>query len=165
VQADLTLFDGQTITFITPPPPPSRARVLYLDGGTNTILNQQDLLRLASPTACLNDVCLNGGAAILQAQFSKPASGYSESSRRCALLSTFDLLHVRYRATDDELWRHVQRTSYWAKDVWILPIHRTAPAHHWVLAVAHLTSHQLFLFDSFASKRPWKQDVKVRGHF
>jgi hypothetical protein len=149
--------------FLAPPPPPTISRVLFADGRTRAIFDSKDLAILSSPTARLNDVCLNGGAAILQMQFSNSASGYSQSSTRCALLTTFELLRVRYRATDDDLWRNVRDSSYWLKDIWILPIHRTTPAHHWVLAVAYLPSHQLLLFDSVASKRPWKQDVKVCG--
>jgi hypothetical protein len=123
-----------------------------------------DLARLSCPTAHLNDVCLNGGAIVLQEYFSCSTSLCADKSKRCAILSTYDLVRIRYRAADNELWRNLRHTFFWTKDIWILPIHRTTPADHWVLGIVFIHSHQLLLFDSLSSKRRWKQDVKVSCH-
>ncbi|KAG2117886.1 uncharacterized protein F5147DRAFT_565833, partial [Suillus discolor] len=50
---------------------------------------------------------------------------------------------------------------YWAKEVWILFIHRPSNVGHWVLCVVHLQSKKLHLFDSFAEWKPWKVNIKV----
>ncbi|OAX32113.1 hypothetical protein K503DRAFT_702608, partial [Rhizopogon vinicolor AM-OR11-026] len=79
----------------------------------------------------------------------------------CALLSSHDLPRIRYNAPDAVLWRNVSWTSYWEKDIWILPIHRPSNIGHWVLCVVRFSSKELHLFDSLAEKKPWKHDVKV----
>jgi hypothetical protein len=79
-----------------------------------------------------------------------------------AILSTHDLPRIRYNAPDDALWRNMSWTCYWAKEVWILPIHRPSNVGHWVLCVVHLRSKELHLFDSFAEQKAWKVDIKVR---
>jgi hypothetical protein len=79
-----------------------------------------------------------------------------------AILSTHDLPRIRYNAPDDVLWRNMSWTSYWTKEVWILPIHRPSDVGHWVLCIIHLRSKELHLFDSFAERKPWKSDTKVR---
>jgi Ulp1 protease family, C-terminal catalytic domain len=137
-----------------------RRTLVRSDGLPQINFEARELDILSSPTARLNDVCMNGGAALLQRYFS--SSNYPEASiaQRCALLSTFDLVHVRYKATDVDLWRNVYRSSYWLKDVWIIPIHRPQ-AEHWVVCIASLQTRQLFLFDSLAARRPWRQDIKV----
>jgi len=138
------------------------ARIFHGTDNLSSIqFDPSDIARLKSPTAWLNDTCINGGAALLQWFFSSPGYPGFESSRRCALLSTFDLPRVRYKADDDQLWRHISRTLYWQKDVWIVPIHRTNPHEHWVLCVASLRTYELFLFDSLGSKRQWRRDTKV----
>ncbi|KIJ57552.1 hypothetical protein HYDPIDRAFT_104106, partial [Hydnomerulius pinastri MD-312] len=79
-----------------------------------------------------------------------------------AIFSTHDLPRIRYNASDDVLWRNTSWTKYWEKSIWILPIHRPSPCGHWVLCTIDLTSQRLFLFDSLAEQRPWKNDVQVR---
>jgi hypothetical protein len=99
---------------------------------------------------------------ILQGLLSAPSMPSSTHSRRCAILSTFDLPRVRYKISDDDLWRHLSRnSSYWLNDIWIIPIHRAHPVEHWVLATVYLPSSQLFLFDSIGARKPWRTDVKV----
>lgn len=112
----------------------------------------RDISFLASPTAFLNDVCINGCAVLLQMDM--PNSDV-------AIFSTFDLPRIRYHATDDMLWRNTRWTCYWEKDVWVLPIHRPAHVGHWVVCVIYLSTKELRLFDSLAERKPWKHDVKV----
>jgi Ulp1 family protease len=115
--------------------------------------NERDIDILNSPSARLNDVCLNGGAAILQDSLS---TTFPNTSNRCALFSTFDLVRIRYKASDDDIWRNIRRSSYWLKTIWILPIHRP---EHWVLCIISVNSRELFLFDSFAAQHPWRREV------
>lgn len=104
---------------------------------------------------------MNSGSALLQSYLSASTLPSSITSQQCAILSTYELVRVRYNASDEDLWRNVRNTSYWLRDIWILPIHRTAPAEHWVLCVIYSKTHELFVFDSFAVQKPWRQDLKV----
>jgi len=115
---------------------------------------------MASPNARLNDDCINGISKFLQHIFSDPTNPHSVSSTQCAVFSTHDLLMVRYSATDEEIWRRTHGTQFWHKHIWILPIHRHS-SEHWVLAVICPSTHQIFLFDSFAEIHPWKRELKV----
>lgn len=115
----------------------------------------QDLLRLASPTALMNDVCINGGAALMQRRF---AALNAHASGSFSILSTHDIPRVRGTCSDSELWRWIGPLVYWEKPVWILPVHRR---NHWLLAIIVPEQRQLFLFDSFAEETPWKRDIKV----
>ncbi|KIK14926.1 hypothetical protein PISMIDRAFT_16910 [Pisolithus microcarpus 441] len=51
-------------------------------------------------------------------------------------------------------------TNYWEKSMWILPIHCPSPCGHWVMCTIDIASRRLFLFDSFAEERPWKQEIQ-----
>lgn len=124
------------------------------DGYPHQIFEPKDIALLASPTACLNDTCINGCAVLLFSKLKSVVTG------RCALLTSHDLPRIRYNASDDILWRNVSYTRYWEKDIWILPIHRPSNIGHWVLCVVRLSSKELHLFDSLAEKKPWKNDVK-----
>ena len=121
----------------------------------NDWFSEKELRILDSPTALLNDTCINGGAIILQRQFSN-----NNSESHCAIFSMHDLTRIRYKALDQELWKNAKHTEYWMKDVWIIPIHRHCQVH-WVLAVAYLQSGEVYLYDSFAGKHQWKNDVPV----
>jgi hypothetical protein len=133
------------------------------DGLPSKRFDPLDLERL-QPTKMLNDVCINGGAALLQDHFSSLGNGTTTFSQRCAIFSTYDLPRARYQGSEDGLWRNTYKLKYWEKDIWILPIHRPK-ALHWVLCVVDLRTHQLFLFDSFAELRPWEEDVPVRWNY
>ncbi|KIM52698.1 hypothetical protein SCLCIDRAFT_32448 [Scleroderma citrinum Foug A] len=91
---------------------------------------------LASPTAHLNDTCVNGCSALLFSEFlSSTAAQY------------------------DALWRNISWTRYWEKPIWILPIHCPSPVRHWVVCIIKFASKQLLLFDSLAEQRPWKHNI------
>jgi Ulp1 family protease len=136
------------------------AHVLHRLGGLATKhFDLPDLHRFHSDKM-LNDVCINGGAALLQDYFAL-IDDTAAYSRRCAILSTHELPHVRYQALDNDLWRNIRRTIYWEKDVWILPIHRPR-ALHWVLGVVYVRENRILLFDSLAEERPWRADIQVR---
>ncbi|EGO05107.1 hypothetical protein SERLA73DRAFT_45356, partial [Serpula lacrymans var. lacrymans S7.3] len=133
---------------------------LYSLGGfAQQTFETSDISRLSSSTAHLNNICMNGCATLLYSEFKSPYT------QQCALLSTHDLLHIQYKASNDALWRNMSWTSCWDKDIWIIPIHRPHPVGHWVLCIAHFSTKELHLFDSFADKKGWKADVKVSYHF
>ena len=125
------------------------------DGFPRLTFEADDYECLASPTARLNDICINGCLALLYSQ------SLSMNAAQCAILSTHDLPRVRHHADDNVLWRNVSWTHYWEKRTWILPIHRPSPVGHWVVCIIKFPSKQLFLFDSLAEQRPWKRDIKV----
>ncbi|KAM6491874.1 hypothetical protein JOM56_012733 [Amanita muscaria] len=108
---------------------------------------------LSTESACLNDVCVNGGAALFQSIF--------DTNSKFALLSTFDLPRIRYHATDQNVWRNIRHSLYWEKNIWVLPIHRSNPVGHWVLCVINIATKQLSLFDSLAGRAPWKSELNV----
>jgi hypothetical protein len=122
------------------------------------VFEPKDIALLASRTARLNDTCINGCAVLLYLE----AVQLSRMVEQFAILSTHDLPRIRYNAPDDALWQNMSWTCYWAKEVWILPIHRPSNVGHWVLCVVHLRSKELHLFDSFAEQKAWKVDIKVR---
>ncbi|KAI6011172.1 hypothetical protein EDC04DRAFT_2959313 [Pisolithus marmoratus] len=78
----------------------------------------------------------------------------------CAILSTHDLPHIRFNTEDDILWCNLSWMQFWEKPIWILPIHRSLPVGHWVLCTIKFHSWQLFLFDSLAQQKPWRNDIK-----
>ncbi|KAG2104041.1 uncharacterized protein F5147DRAFT_775752 [Suillus discolor] len=120
------------------------------------VFEPKDIVLLASRTALLNDSCVNGCAVLLYLE----AVQLSPMAEQYAILSTHDLPRIRYNAPDNVLWRNMSWTSYWTKEVWILPIHRPSDVGHWVLCVVHLQTKELHLFDSFAERKPWKSDTK-----
>ncbi|KAG1792064.1 uncharacterized protein HD556DRAFT_588299 [Suillus plorans] len=125
-----------------------------LDGFHRQIFDQKDIACLNSPTARLNDGAINGCAAILYSQFKIP-------SVNCAILSTFDLPRIQSKEADDRIWRNARWTSYWEKDVWILPIHRKDVVDgHWVICIIYFKTKELHLFDSLADEEAWEPDVK-----
>ncbi|KAG1851783.1 hypothetical protein C8R48DRAFT_810421 [Suillus tomentosus] len=124
------------------------------DGYPHQTFELKDIALLASPTACLNDTCINGCAVLLFSELKSVVTGH------CALLTSHDLPRIRYNASDDILWRNISYTCYWEKDIWILPIHRPSNIGHWVLCVIRFSSKELHLFDSLAEKKPWKNDIK-----
>ncbi|KAI6031038.1 hypothetical protein EDC04DRAFT_2868959 [Pisolithus marmoratus] len=112
---------------------------------------------LMSPTARLNDTCINGCATLLYSAFRPTAAS-------CTILSTHDLPCIRFNAKDDVLWHNLSWTQFWEKPIWILPIHRSLPMGHWVLCTIKFHSRQLFLFDSLAQQKPWRNDIKLICH-
>ena len=141
----------------------TQPRILRRDGMPTIQFGPRDLEILNNPTALLNNVCINGGAALLQHLFSANTLPSAAHSQRCALLSTFELVRIRSGVSDDDLWRNVKGCRYWDKDIWILPIHRP-DTRHWVLCCISCMTHELFLFDSLAAEHPWQQEIQDVVH-
>ncbi|KAG6377895.1 hypothetical protein JVT61DRAFT_14683 [Boletus reticuloceps] len=115
----------------------------------------KDIHILANSEARLNDVCVNGCAALV---YSK---NLEHEASQVAVFSTHDFPRIRYHATDEDLWRNTSRTKFWQKAIWILPIHRPSSWGHWVLCSIHFDTHRLLLFDSLAESQPWENDLPV----
>lgn len=118
-----------------------------------------------SPTALLNDNSVNGIAILLQTTLSDqkqddPHASEQFDAASIAILSTHDLVRIRYGATDDTIWKALKSTEFWERRVWILPIHRP-DVNHWVVCVIYPDQKRLHLFDSFAERIPWNVDVNV----
>ncbi|KAG1878248.1 hypothetical protein F4604DRAFT_1880298 [Suillus subluteus] len=125
------------------------------DGFLHQVFDPRDQSLLAQPTARINDTCINSCAALLHSEILT-----SSHEQPCAILSTHDLPRIRYNASDNILWRNTSWTSFWERDVWILPIHRPSPVGHWVFCAIYISTKQLHFFDSLAERQPWKTDVK-----
>ncbi|KAF9469487.1 hypothetical protein BDZ94DRAFT_692 [Collybia nuda] len=141
-----------------PPAASNIARALYHPTG-NIHFTPHDLAIMESPCARLNDICLNGIAKYFHIMTSNPSNPAHFHSQKCALFSTYDLLMTRYNATDDEMWRRTRKVQYWTRDIWILPIHRSRPAEHWVQCTISMKTRELLLFDSFAEAFLWKHEI------
>ncbi|KAJ7802891.1 hypothetical protein B0H14DRAFT_3488023 [Mycena olivaceomarginata] len=133
--------------------------VVGLHGRQSIDIEMSDLRRLHSATGRLNDVALNGGAAALLNIYDQPHSPYAGSAGDCALLSTFDLHRIHYKASDAVLWRNLSHTTYWEKRLWLIPIHRPKD-QHWVIVVAAVHEERLFFLDSLGEWRGWRQDIQ-----
>ena len=125
------------------------------------VFDAEDIVCLETPGSHLNDVCINSTAALLQHVWSRPSEFHEADSKRCAIFSTFDLHMARYNCPLSEIWRRTRHLEFWRKDVWLLPIHRSRPTGHWVLAVILVSTGTIFLFDSLADMAPWKREIGV----
>ena len=116
-----------------------------------------DMRRLLGPTQILNNICINKCSRILQTLFT---SSHTTASQ-CAILSSFDLTRIRGRMPMAEIWRNNEKSGYWNKTKWILPIHRPSETH-WVLAVIEVPERKVLVFDSFGSSyQDWSLDLQV----
>lgn len=120
------------------------------DGFPRQVFDAKDISCLSSPTAHLNDVCINSCAALLYSQFKLPTVD-------CAILSTYDLTRIRSNLPDEIIWRNTSWTSYWEKNVWILPIQRPSGIGHWVACIIYFQTKEIHLFDSLAGS--WECDI------
>jgi Ulp1 family protease len=125
----------------------------FLDrNGCKRTFEAKELAILKSPTAWLNDSCVNDGAALLQ-YILQPAH-----SQLCAIMSTYVFPMVQKNRSDDDIWRNTYQMCYWRKQVWAVPIHRP---NHWVLCLVYPWMHQILFFDSLAARTPWATDIPV----
>jgi len=101
ITIDSNLLGDLTNTVVcsqTKAPDATHARMFYDKHGHKMTFGVRELEILRSPTAWLNDVCVNAGAALLQ-NLLQPA--YHPS---CAILSTFIFTMVQQNQSDDDLW-------------------------------------------------------------
>ncbi|KAF7326957.1 hypothetical protein MVEN_02589900 [Mycena venus] len=105
-----------------------------------------DLDRILAPIGRLNGEAIN-------------TPPYAAAATQCALLSTYDLTRVHYKASDAELWRFLGPTEYWTKALWLIPIHRPVE-QHWVCAVVDVHRQSIYFFDSFAACSGWRPNLR-----
>ncbi|KAJ7627703.1 hypothetical protein DFH06DRAFT_1443350 [Mycena polygramma] len=133
--------------------------IASVQGRPKLRMEPEDICRISSPTGRLNNFGLNGLAASFLNVFGHPHAPTAATADRCALFNTFDLNRVRYKASDDELWKNVHHTAFWNKQIWLVPIHRRAE-EHWVLVAVAVHAQKLFFFDSFSQKSGWRRDLR-----
>ncbi|KAJ7578219.1 hypothetical protein C8J56DRAFT_1112185 [Mycena floridula] len=105
-------------------------------------------------SACLNDACINVGAAVLFDHFITDAEASGVALLPSLILPTTQ--------GPDAIWRTAKSTLYWNRGIWILPFHRETE-NHWVLYVVYLNIGRLHLFDSFgAPARPSEGAIVMR---
>ncbi|TFK61371.1 hypothetical protein BDN72DRAFT_743548, partial [Pluteus cervinus] len=129
-----------------------------LVGFKKTLFCSEDIGRLKAPTSLLNDICINDGAQLLNAILSA-SPNCAPAVNRCAILTSWDLPRVRQNCPDDTLWRYVEGSHFWERDVWILPIHRPVE-EHWVCCAIYPKRRHISLFDSLGSRQRLKDDVQ-----
>lgn len=113
----------------------------------------RDVNWLMLSTGLLNDICINGCAALLYSEFS-PSPGHF------SIFSAYDLHWIRYHTDDETLWRNTSHICYWETPVWIVPIHHPS-SNHWVMCRIDFMVKWVDLFDSFTERKPWNTDIKV----
>ncbi|KAK1217955.1 hypothetical protein PQX77_019377 [Marasmius sp. AFHP31] len=117
---------------------------MHLEWETSYVLSSHQYGRLDGATEWLDDECINGCSALLQQNFCVPEV-------ECAILSTYVVHEVLMNSTRTETaWRIASPTKYWARPVWIIPIHNK-DQHHWALAVVRVEGEEIQIFDSFGS--------------
>ncbi|KAF8178009.1 hypothetical protein BJ912DRAFT_856565, partial [Pholiota molesta] len=121
-------------------------------------LSNSELQILNTKDALLDDICINGLSTFLHELFTRDPHHHASASR-CAIFSTYELIRIRYKAPDVELWKSTYRHNFWTKDIWIVPIHRRSECH-WVLAIVYLQRREVHLFDSLAGRASWNRDVQ-----
>ncbi|KAJ7083045.1 hypothetical protein C8R43DRAFT_850632, partial [Mycena crocata] len=77
----------------------------------------------------------------------------------CTIFSTYDLPQVRYNDSDSALWQNTRHIEFWAKPIWLIPIHRPTQ-QHWVLIIASIPEQRLFFFDSLGARSSWRRDLR-----
>ncbi|KAJ7818982.1 hypothetical protein B0H14DRAFT_2372870, partial [Mycena olivaceomarginata] len=78
----------------------------------------------------------------------------------CAILDTFDLHRICFKASNATLWRFLGPMEYWTWRLWIIPIHWPKD-EHWVVVVAAVQEQQLFFLDSLNQGKGWCRDIQV----
>ena len=91
------------------------------------------------------DSCRNGRGTVKYWQlWTQPGDISEQHSHRCAVFSTFNLIMVRYNCSPKEIYCCTAKIQYWKRDIWILLIHCTIPAAHWVMCVIYTHSQEIF---------------------
>ncbi|KAJ6522075.1 hypothetical protein DFH09DRAFT_938576 [Mycena vulgaris] len=121
--------------------------ILGIDGQQNIYVAASDIACVESRTGRLTGFTINALAGALLNIFGHPTSPNAMHANQCAILSTYDLVRVRYKASDNDLWRNIHHSRYWEKSLWLIPIHRVEE-EHWVLAVVDVSRQQILFFDS-----------------
>ncbi|KAJ6533961.1 hypothetical protein DFH09DRAFT_1405699 [Mycena vulgaris] len=136
--------------------------ILGIDGQQNIYVAASDIACVESRTGRLTGFTINALAGALLNIFGHPTSPNAMHANQCAIISTYDLVRVRYKASDNDLWRNIHHSRYWEKSLWLIPIHRVEE-EHWVLTVVDVSRQQILFFDSLGVRGGgWRRDIRVR---
>jgi hypothetical protein len=126
-------------------------RIHHPANGRRISFDAEEISRFHGSKSRLTGTCINSAGSLL-VDLTK--------NNHIALFSTYTLVYSRQQATDNDLWRNIKNTTFWDKEVWIFPVHRSSPGH-WVLCTAYIRERRLLLFDSLGGRHDWDRDVKV----
>jgi hypothetical protein len=101
--------------------------------------------RLASPTAWLNDECVNSVTALIQQQLLKSSNQYNAND--CAIFHSGVFRFVEQNSPDEKLWKVARRSRYWKRRFWLIPIHHDRT--HWCVALVKVKKGVVYLYDSY----------------
>ena len=121
-----------------------------IDGFQSFLFESQDISMLTSPTACVNNICINRCIPLLFSALN------ISTNNNFVVFSTHHLTHIHYHTST--------YTNFWMKDIWIIPIHWPMAAH-WVLCIAHLSWQELQLFNSLGEQKPRWNDIQVCNYY
>ncbi|KAF5326117.1 hypothetical protein D9611_000326 [Ephemerocybe angulata] len=134
-----------------------------LPGGTKATRHTFDdnaLQSLRTPDVHLNNTTMEACAALLHHHALLRQSATANNS---VIFSMFDLHMAMY--SPDRLWEQVKGGSYWCKATWIIPLHRLYPVAHWVCAIIHPNTSDIYLFDSLDERKKWSSNLKELINF
>ncbi|KAJ6552137.1 hypothetical protein DFH09DRAFT_1281123 [Mycena vulgaris] len=89
--------------------------ILGIDGQQNIYVAASDIACVESRTGRLTGFTINALAGALLNIFGHPTSPNAMHANQCAILSTYDLVRVRYKASDNDLWRNIHHSSLGCK--------------------------------------------------
>ncbi|OCH83804.1 hypothetical protein OBBRIDRAFT_742683 [Obba rivulosa] len=119
-------------------------------------ISPADYHRLANPSGLLNSDCINSCGVLLQHALA------TSGTRRCAIFSTWDVDTAALSNDGGALARSTRHTSFWERDIWLVPIHRPGSddqVGHWTLVIVDIAKRILLHFDSFADRMLWRDDI------
>ncbi|KAL0573317.1 hypothetical protein V5O48_008639 [Marasmius crinis-equi] len=121
-----------------------RDRRLLKSLGNVFVFGAAEFGRMDSPTAWLDEDCMNGIAHLIRER---------NSGVECAYISTYAIPTLaKENGNYLGLWKTIRGSRYWERDVWLIPIHSRS-RRHWALAVVKAKEQQIVLFDSFADRQ------------
>lgn len=124
-----------------------------------------DIDRLGKALTALDDVCVTGGVLLLQYVFTYLIPTVNSPAHQFAVLTTYDLALIQCDASKDEIWRSAQKSEFWCRELWIIPIHR-ARSQHWVLCIVNIKKQEILIYDSLAGPQSsWQDDIQVSLNF
>lgn len=100
----------------------------------------------------LNEEALMGAVAAL-------AGDYLQARGQIAVFSTYEYKRFTDHNTPSNILRQVRRTSFWSKDVILIPVHFEM---HWMLAIVHIGLGTIDFFDSLDFSTAWRRHGEVR---
>lgn len=118
----------------------------------HSCVNAAMVALLSRPSSLLSGDAMNGCAFLLTSLASRQFS--------TAALHSYLLHYHRLNPNNPLIWKLVKRTSYWEKDIWVIPVH-VVKKEHWVLATVYVKQRRIDIFDSLAGTSYVQSVVEV----